>query len=121
MLALLLLACTQEILITPSQSGCTDFDYSHPADPDVSYTLDVDGAVVTRTNILLPESGLTFTPELTGDGGVLAVRERWSDPASEDQFCYVASLLLQDFGHEVEVRWYVGDEAIPDETLIVQQ
>lgn len=121
MLFLLLAACNQEILITPSQSGCTDFDYNNPADPDVSYTLDDDGAWVNRTNILLPESGLTFTPELSSDQGVLVVRERWSDPETEDQFCYVATLFLQDFGRQLEVRWYVGDDEVPDETLIVQK
>lgn len=120
MLALLLLACAQDLLITPSQSGCTNFDYNNPADPDVSYTPDVDGAYVNRVNILLQQSGLTFAPDLTNDNGVLIVRERWTDPEADDQFCYVATLFLQDFGNQLEVRWYLGDEDTPDETLIVQ-
>ena len=121
MLVLLFLACNQEILVTPSQSGCTNFDYNNPAEPDVSFRTEEDGAYVTRTNILLPESGLTFTPDLTTDHGVLVVRERWSDPETEDQFCYVATLFLEDFGRQLEVRWYVGEEDVPDETLIVQR
>lgn len=121
MLALVLLACAHEVAITPSQGGCTDFSYEDPAPSEVVWEPQADGVTITRTNILLDEAGLTFAPELAIDGKQMDVRERWTDPASDDQFCYTASLFVEGFAGELEVRWYLEDETVPFQTILIEQ
>lgn len=121
MFILLFVACNQEIQVTPSQDGCTNFDYNNPADPVVDWVAQGDGALVSHQNVLLPESGLSFKPELVIDRGVLSVHEYWEDPANEEPFCYVANVLVQGYAGELEVRWYEGDDVEPLNTFLISQ
>lgn len=121
MLSLFLLACSQELSMTPSQGGCTDFSYENPTPPALSWVPYADGATVTRSNILLDQSGLTFSPEVSVDHGVLVLREWWTEPETDDQFCYTASVYVEDFTGQIELRWYVGDDELPFETLLIDE
>lgn len=119
MFALLLLACSSEISVTPDQGGCVDFSYADPGIPEVSWVPQGAGALVTRDDILLQQSGATFAPEVELDGTVLSLREYWVEPESDDQFCYTASVLVENFGRKLEVRWFVEDEPRPYQTVIL--
>ena len=91
---LLLLACNQEVEVTPSQTACTDVDFANPAPSTLEWEPDGDGAHVWRTYVFLDQSGLTFSPDLGIEKGVLSIHEAWTEPESDDPFCYVPEVRI---------------------------
>ncbi len=122
LLALLLVACGEPIEVTASQSGCTDFNYSDPADPFVAWeATGEDSALVWRANVLLDEAGSTFAPTYAIENGTLSVFEVWTDPASTDTFCYQPEIAIVGIRGELEVRWFTeSDRDVPFQTVIVE-
>lgn len=117
----LLQACAP-IEVSSSQAGCTDFNYSDPADPVVEWAAAGDDAAdVWRTNVLLDQAGATFSPTYEIEAGVLSVFEVWTDPASADTFCYQPEVHVSSISGSLEVRWYTQDDRdVPYQTVSVE-
>ncbi len=119
---LLLLSACAPVALTPTQATCAQFDYENPADPVVDWQSDGGGeADVWRSNVLLDESGATFSPTFTNEPGVLSVFESWTDPATTDPFCYQPQVHFAGLHATLEVRWYTdADHDVPFQTVEVQ-
>lgn len=116
---LLLLACSSEIQVTPGQSACVDVDFQDPDPSTLEWESTGEGAArVWRTYVFLDQSGLTFTPDLGIEKGVLTVNERWEEPETDDAFCYQPELEITDFRGVLEVRWFTeDDDTVPFATV----
>ncbi len=115
-------ACGGDVTVTTSQTGCTDFNYSDPADPVVEWeSIGEHEVLVWRANVLLDQAGATFSPEYAIDHGVLSVFEHWTDAASDDTFCYQPEVTVGDIRGGLEVRWFTEDDAnVPFQTVDVE-
>ena len=110
-LALFVGGCASQLEVTPAQTGCTDFNYSDPADPVLEWEATGDNAAsVWRANVLLDQAGATFAPEFAIDNGTLSVIEHWTDPASDDTFCYQPELALTGIRGKLDVLWFTEDD-----------
>ncbi len=122
LLCFALTGCAGQVTVTPSQTGCTDFNYSDPADPVVDWASTGDHeADVWRANVLLDQAGATFSPDFSISKGILSVTEHWTDPASDDTFCYQPQLALAGINGTLEVRWFTEDNPdVPVQTVEVE-
>ena len=117
---LMLLGCGSTVEVTPSQSACTDVNYQDPAPSELGWEAAADGTRVWRTNVFLDQAGLSFDPELAIDHGTLSIFERWTEPETDDPFCYQPEVLLTDYVGRLEVSWFAeGDDAVPFATVVV--
>lgn len=121
MLALLLFGCAGDVEVSSSQSGCVDFDYNDPAEPTVEWETTGEASVLAwRTNVLRDEAGATFSPEYAIENGTLSVYEKWSDPASDDTFCYQPEVSIGGIKGKLELRWFTEDDGdVPYETVTI--
>lgn len=120
-LALLAAGCNSQLEVSVSQDGCTDFSYTDPAPPELqSEVTGPDSANVWRANVLLNQAGATFAPELAIEHGTLSVIEHWTDPASDDTFCYAPMVTITSITGTLEVDWYTEDDLnVPFERITV--
>ena len=118
----LLTGCGGELVATTSQTGCTDFNYSDPADPVVEWeSTGANEALIWRANVLLDQAGATFSPDYAVDNGVLSITEHWTDPATDDTFCYEPQVAVSGIHGSIEVRWFTEEStSVPFETVDVE-
>lgn len=121
-LCVALTGCGGEVSVAASQTGCTDFNYSDPADPVVEWEATAEhDANVWRANVLLDQAGATFAPDYAIDKGTLSIFEHWTDPASDDTFCYQPQVAISGIHGTLEVRWYTEDDSdVPFDTVEIK-
>ena len=115
-------ACGNQVVITPSQGGCTDYNFDDPAASAIEWEAAKDGtARAWRSNALLEKTGLIFDPLITVEGNVVEVFEAWAGGETDDAFCYEPSVGFEGLGGELEVRWYLAEgESVPYDTVDIE-
>ncbi len=118
-LLLLVAACSNPVVITPSQGGCVDYNFASPAESTVEWEGTEKGSVrVWRSNSLLEQTGLTFDPLILVDGEVVQVFEAWVGGDTDDAFCYEPVVSFEGLIGELQVRWYLAEgEAVPYDSV----
>ncbi len=120
MLVALLIACSGEVTINNTQTGCTDYDYDNPAPSTVVVDVADDVATVRRTNIALDSGSLAFVPDVVAEGDRIDVFEAWQGEGDGLPFCYDAVITIEP-APRAEVRWYQSaDEAVPFATVEIE-
>ena len=118
----LLAACGSQVTLTPSQGGCTDYDFDNPSDSAVETELDGGGGGgrVYRTNALLEQTGLLFDPIIEISAGRVEVYEKWSGGETDEAFCYEPSVAFEGLDGKMTVEWYLeeGDTVPFDEVEV---
>ncbi|GDX82547.1 hypothetical protein LBMAG42_43580 [Deltaproteobacteria bacterium] len=117
----LLLACVGNPELSPSSQGCTNYDFDEPQDSTVEYSVDGDVADVWRTYVERDNTDDSFEPDLSGEGNVVEVHEKWVAGSDANATCLEPHVRIKGFGAPIEVRWFTADNsAVPVDTLEIE-
>jgi len=119
MLLLLAAACSNPVVITPSQGGCVDYNFASPDESAVESEGTADGAIrVWRSNALLEQTGLIFDPLIEVDDKVVQVFEAWVGGETDDAFCYEPVVTFEGLVGDLQVRWFLPeDDMVPFDSV----
>ncbi len=114
----LLLACVGNPELSPSSQGCTNYDFDEPQESTVEASVDGDVANVWRTYVERENTDDTFDPDLSGEGNVVEVHEKWIAGSDGTSTCLEPHVQIKGFGAKIEVRWFTEDNSsVPVNTL----
>jgi hypothetical protein len=118
--AVLALGCgPQELRVSSTAEGCTDYDPASPPAEAIEVAVDANYVRVSHVPVYENCDG-EFTPEVDTDGDVITVREYWTlpDDAGTCETCFEPTVTLKDpDAGKYELSWYVGDGEIPLDTV----
>lgn len=121
MVLVLLTACIGNPVVAPSTRGCTDYDFTDPADPKIKQEDDGDAVIVYRTPVVRPNLGDLFDPTVSGEGDLIEVHEAWSSADDATETCLEPIVSITEFGAPIEVRWFTEDnDNVPFDTVTIQ-
>jgi hypothetical protein len=122
LLSLLLTTACSQVTLSYGDDGCTDYDFTDPAPSSLEWESTGDDAVrIWRTNALMEQSALQFTPDIQIEGKTIHVYEAWSGGETDDPFCYFPYVTAEGLTAKVQVRWYLeADDATPFDTVSIE-
>lgn len=107
-------ACASPLSTTASWTGCEDYDFDDPAEPELVAEVIGSEVVVSLTSSLQP-SDSDFDPEVTSDGKRVEIREAWTGGESDEDFCFSPQVSLEGARGKLQVYWFrPGDEVAFD-------
>jgi len=117
---LVLIGCTSQLFVDYDQVGCEEYDFDNPGEEEIVFEQVGADIIISHTNDLQTCDSV-FEPELSSDGWILEVRERWSEGTSDCETCLTPQVIISDApSREVEVRWYIDDKSNPLGVVEVQ-
>lgn len=117
---LMFLSCSSELGFTSEQVGCVDVDLNDPAPSELTVSQQNLSVIIRRT-MVFKDCDAMFDPELSVDGNVVSVRERWIDGGDTGEgscnTCYSPTVTMTDPpSRKLEYRWYIEGSELPFDT-----
>lgn len=113
-----LFGCVGNPELASSTTGCSDYDFDDVNPSTVQSDVDGDVADVWRTYVERDNLDDVFDPEMSGDGDVVEIRERWTAGSDGVATCLEPHVQISGFGAPIEVRWFTEENTgVPVDTL----